>query len=172
MRHFYLIFSVLLCFFASCSPKIITQTRTEYRDSVVTVVRERIVRDTVGIEIPVEVEKIVTRDTLSRLENTYARSVAEVAGGFLHHSLESRPQVIYVPVEVPVADTTTTHTSSAIDEKTETKIQYVEKQLSWWQRTQIYGFRVAVLLALLWILWRYLGRKTKIGLWILQFFKK
>ena len=65
----------------SCSPKIVEkiETKVEYRD--------RVVHDTTTFEIPVEVEKIVTRDTVSHLENTYARSDASVSGGYLQHSL-------------------------------------------------------------------------------------
>lgn len=149
------VIGMVILLMSSCSPKIIYRTNTEYRDSLVTVVHERIVHDTVGIEIPVEVEKIVTRDTVSRLDNSFARSEAIVSGGFLHHSLESKPQVIYVPVEVPVTDTTTTHTSSAIEQKTETKVEYVEKKLSWIQKTSIYGFWCMVLFAALYFGWKY-----------------
>ena len=38
------------------------------RDSIRVEYRDRIVRDTINYEIPVEVEKIVTRDTVSHLE--------------------------------------------------------------------------------------------------------
>lgn len=161
------LFAILIAFCAiSCSPKIITQVRTEYRDSVVVEVRERLVRDTVSVEIPVEVEKVVTRDTVSHLENTYAKSDAVVSDGFLHHSLSSKPQVIYVPVEVPVSDTTTTHSTSAISEREETKIEYVEKKLSWWQKTQVHGFRCMLLFALLFFGWKY---RKKIWSWIRMF---
>ena len=150
------VFLVAGVFLFSCgTPKVIYQTNTEYRDSVVTVVHERLVHDTVSVEIPVEIEKIVTRDTVSRLENSFAKSEAVVSGGFLHHSLESKPRTIYVPVEVPVTDTTTHHSSSALEQKTETKVEYVEKELTWRQKTEIYGFRCMVLFALLYFLWRY-----------------
>ncbi|MBQ3813662.1 MAG: hypothetical protein II841_08860 [Bacteroidales bacterium] len=142
--------------FTGCgTPKEVIKWRTEYKDSVRVEVHERLVKDTVSVEIPVEVEKIVTRDTVSRLDNSFARSEAIVSGGFLHHSLESKPQVIYVPVEVPVTDTTTTHTSSAIEQKEETKVEYVEKPLTWLQKTEIYGFRCMVLFALLWFGFKY-----------------
>ena len=152
---FLCVIGMVILLMSSCSPKIITQVRTEYRDSVRVEVHERLIHDTVSVEIPVEVEKIVTRDTVSRLENTYAKSEAVVSGGFLHHSLSSKPQVIYVPVEVPVTDTTTTHTSSAIEQKTETKVEYVEKKLSWIQKTSIYGFWCMVLFAALYFGWKY-----------------
>jgi hypothetical protein len=127
--------------FSGCSPKVVVQKETvvEYRD--------RIVVDTATVEIPVEVEKIVTRDTLSHLENKYAKSDAMVSGGMLHHSLESKPQIIKVPVEVHVTDTLCKETQ--IIEK-EVK---VDKPLSLWQKAKIGAFwwlLWAVVLLLLW----------------------
>ena len=107
---------------SSCTPKIIykTETKIEYRD--------RVVHDTTSLEIPVEVEKIVTRDTVSHLENSYAKSDAVVSGGFLSHSLESKPQIIKIPVEVHVTDT--------LIKEAEIKevVKEVEKPLTWWQK--------------------------------------
>ena len=135
-----LAFLLVLCL-ASCSPRVITETETiiEYRD--------RIVTDTAVVEIPVEVEKIVTRDTISHLENTYAKSDAMVSEGFLHHSLESIPQYIKVPVEVHVTDTL----YKEAEIRTETV--EVEKPLSWWQKFRMDAFwwlLGAVVLLLLW----------------------
>ena len=135
-----LAFLLVLCL-ASCSPRVITETETiiEYRD--------RIVTDTAVVEIPVEVEKIVTRDTISHLENTYAKSDAMVSEGFLHHSLESIPQYIKVPVEVHVTDTL----YKEAEIRTETV--EVEKPLSWWQKFCMDAFwwlLGAVVLLLLW----------------------
>lgn len=127
---------------ASCSPRIITKKETviEYRD--------RVIHDTATVEIPVEVEKIVTRDTVSHLENTYAKSDAIVSEGYLHHSLESKPQYIKVPVEVHVTDTLYK------DAEIRTETEYVEKRLSWWQKFSIDAFwwlvGVVVLALLLW----------------------
>ena len=114
----------------SCSPKIVEkiETKVEYRD--------RVVHDTTTFEIPVEVEKIVTRDTVSHLENTYARSDASVSGGYLQHSLESIPQIIKVPYEVVVTDTLFIE-KQAVETIKEVK---VEKPLSWWQRFKIGAF--------------------------------
>lgn len=152
------VFLVAGVFLFSCgTPKVVYETKTEYRDSIVTVVRERLVHDTVSVEVPVEIEKIVVPDTdTSRLENSFAKSEAYVdINGFLHHSLESKPQKIDVPVEVPVTDTTTVHQTASVSEKTETKYVEVEKELTWLQKTQIYGFRCMILFALLYFLWRY-----------------
>ena len=54
--------------------------------------------DTVFLEVPKIVEKIVTADTVSVLENDFARSAAEVSDGLLSHSLETKP--VKQPVEV------------------------------------------------------------------------
>lgn len=136
-----LIVLLLLCA-TSCSPKIVykTETKIEYRD--------RIVRDTATFEIPVEVEKIVTKDTVSHLENKYAKSDAVVSDGFLSHSLESKPQYIKVPVKVHVTDTLY---KEALTIEKEVK---VEKPLSWWQRFRLGAFwwlLGGLLLAILWI---------------------
>lgn len=135
--------SLLLCacLLASCSPRIIKEVHTqiEYRD--------REVHDTAVVEIPKIIEKNVTRDTASHLENTYARSDASVRDGFLWHSLESKPQIIKVPVTVHVTDTL--YKEAQIEEK----IVEVEKPLSWWQRFRIGAFWWlcgAVLLLLAW----------------------
>lgn len=140
MRKVAVILAVIVAVFA-CSPKVIVQKEviTEYRD--------RIVHDTATVEIPVEVEKIVTKDTASHLENTYAKSDAVVSGGFLHHSLESIPQIIKVPVEVHVTDTLYK------EAEIHTETVEVEKPLTWWQKFRIGAFWWlvgAVVLLLLW----------------------
>ena len=73
---------------AAPSEKIITETRVE------TVFQT----DAVFLEVPRIVEKIVTKDTVSVLENEYAKSEASVSDGLLSHSLETKP--VQQPVEV------------------------------------------------------------------------
>lgn len=115
-------------FFASCSPRIVEKvvTEVEYRD--------RVVHDTATVEITKEVEKIVTRDTVSHLENTYAKSDALVSGGFLTHSLESIPQIIEVPYEVHVTDTLVKE-AQIIEKEVN-----VEQPLSAWKSFEIKAF--------------------------------
>lgn len=133
----------LVCVLMSgCSPKIVEKvvTQVEYRD--------RVVHDTATVEVPVEVEKIVTRDTTSHLENNWAKSDAMVSGGFLHHSLESKPRIIQVPVEVHVTDTVLKEQEIKEVEK------LVEKELTWWQRFRMEAFPwllLAVVLLLLYV---------------------
>ena len=138
-----LVYIVMLAAICGCSPKIIEKvvTQVEYRD--------RYVHDTTEVKIPYEVEKIVTRDTMSHLENTYAKSDAVVSEGFLSHSLESKPQIIKVPVEVHVTDTIWK------ESEIKTEIQYVEKPLSWWKTTQIKGFWGLLGVVVLFLCWKF-----------------
>ena len=67
-------------------------TRVEVR------VEKEIVVDTAWVELPVIVEKVVTLDTASVLENRYAKSEAVVSGGRLSHSLATK--AVREPVKV------------------------------------------------------------------------
>ena len=137
---------------AACSPKIIYKTETviEYRD--------REIHDTTTFEIPVEVEKIVTKDTISHLENQFAKSDARVSDGLLYHSLESIPQVIKVPYEVHVTDTLYKE-SQVIEKEVE-----VEKPLSWWQKFRMNAFWWLILGVVLLLVWTF--RKSILKLFI------
>ena len=140
-----LLFAV--CLLASCSPRIIKEVHTEIE------YRDREVHDTATVEIPVIIEKNITRDTVSHLENTYAKSDAMVSQGLLFHSLESKPQIIKVPVTVHVTDTL--YKEAQIEEK----IVEVEKPLSWWQKFRMEAFwwlSGAVLLLLAWTFRKFL----------------
>lgn len=97
------------------------------KDSSRVEIRERLVRDTVFVPIEKEKEVIVTRDTISHLENTYAKSDAIVRKGELYHSLESKPQIVKVPVQVTVRDTIVVY------KQAEMIIKEVERPLSAWQ---------------------------------------
>ena len=94
MKNFTLVLFSALCVAcatarqAAPSEKIITETRIE------TVFQT----DTVFLEVPKIVEKVVTKDTVSVLENEFAKSAASVSGGLLAHSLETKP--VQKPVEV------------------------------------------------------------------------
>lgn len=123
----------------------------EYRDSVRVEYRDRIVHDTTTFTVEKEVEKIVTRDTVSHLENSWAKSDAVVSDGFLSHSLESIPQIVKVPYEVEVRDTIIVEKSA----QAEVKEVKVEKPLSWWQRLKIGAFPWLVGLCLALLLWTF-----------------
>ena len=136
--------------FQSCCPKHYPQI--VYRDSVRVEIRERLVHDTVAIEVPKIVEKNVTRDTISHLENDWAESDVELKDGFLWHSLATKGKTVYVPVQVPVHDTLIVE-----KEAQETIIEKeVEKPLSWWQRLKIGAF------------WWLLGGLLLLAVWVFR----
>lgn len=125
-------------FCTGCSPRIITiETEKHVRD---TLVRERIIRDSVVVPVPYEVEKVVTRDSSSHLENSFAKSDAGIKDGMLYHTLESKPQDYKAEVLVPVRDTV------IVTQDAETIIKEVEKKLNWWQRVRLDGFWVLLII--------------------------
>ena len=104
---------------AAPSEKILVETRIE------TVYKT----DTVYLEVPKIVEKIVTADTVSVLENEYAKSEASVSEGLLAHSLETKP--IKQPVEV---QTQVVYRDSVIvKDNVIVQTVEVEKELTGWQ---------------------------------------
>ena len=94
---------------------------------------EKIVKDTAWFELPVIVEKVATLDTASVLENKYAKSEAVVAGGVLHHSLQTKP--IREPVSVESKETV--RDSIVYRDRIQTRTVEVEKKLTGWQQAKM-----------------------------------
>ena len=125
MKNFTLVLFSALCVACSVSrqaapsEKIITETRIE------TVYQT----DTVYLEVPKIVEKVVTKDTVSVLENEFAKSAASVSDGLLAHSLETKP--VQKPVEV---QTKIVYRDSIIFKDVVVyETVEIEKELSRWQ---------------------------------------
>lgn len=104
---------------AAPSEKILVETRIE------TVYKT----DTVYLEVPKIVENIVTADTVSVLENEYAKSEASVSEGLLAHSLETKPvkQPVEVQTQVVYRD------SVIVKDNVIVQTVEVEKPLTGWQ---------------------------------------
>ena len=62
--------AALLVGAVGCSPRIVEKIKVETKDSIRVEINERVVHDTVSVSVPIEIEKVVTRDTTSKLENT------------------------------------------------------------------------------------------------------
>ena len=144
----------------ACSPKVLPPV-IQIRDSVRVEIRDRIVHDTVSFEVPVIIERNMTRDTTSHLENDWAKSDASLTDGFLSHSLETKGQTVYVPVAYPVHDTLFVE-----KEAQETIItKEVERELTWWQKARLRGFwwlALGLVAALAWIFRKPLLRLLKL----------
>ncbi len=149
MKNFILVLFSALCVAcatarqAAPSEKIITETHIE------TVFHT----DTVFLEVPKIVEKIVTADTVSVLENEYAKSEASVSDGLLAHSLETKP--IQQPVEV---QTKIVYRDSVVFKDVVVyETVEVEKELTGWQsfKMKMGGWFLGILslLALAAIIW-------------------
>ena len=109
--------------------------------------------DTVFLEVPKIVEKIVTADTVSVLENEYAKREASVSDGLLAHSLETKP--IHQPVEI---QTKIVYRDSVIFKDVVVyETVEVEKELTGWQsfKMKMGGWFLGILslLALAAIIW-------------------
>jgi hypothetical protein len=127
----------------SCATNRVLSSHIE-QDSVSVEVRERIeyIRDTVEVAIPAISESVATRDTVSHLENPYAASRAVIAGGILHHSLMTKPQIQRIPVRTPsLRRDSIVYRNFYRDITTE-----VGRELTCWQQTQIKGFWAMILL--------------------------
>ena len=127
--------------------KTVTQTRIE------TVFET----DTVYVALPQIVEKVITADTSSVLENDYAKSEAVISNGMLAHSLETKP--VQKPVEV---QTKTVYRDSIIfRDRVVTETLEVEKDPTRWQtfkmKTGGITLTILSLLALTAISWIIIG---------------
>lgn len=132
----------IICMFCGCA---VTKPTIATSDSVRIEYRERIVRDTVEYELPVIIEKHITDDTLSVIENKYAKTTAVVRNGRLSHDLQTKPAKIQVPVAVEVHDTTYVEKSA----ETSTEIVEVERELTAFQKYFIWSGKVFTLLMFL-----------------------
>lgn len=145
-------FAVALLLFSSCRTgrQVVV---VEARDSVR--VEERVweikVTDTLFVEVPMQKESTTVRDSMSHLENDYAISDARIMiDGSLYHSLETKPRIDTLTQElyVQVRDTT------IYREKVIPQIVTVEKGLSDWQKIQIRGFWIFLILTSVYIIIR------------------
>ena len=146
------IFDVLV---ASCGSSRHAATSIETHDSTKVEVRmERIEHiDTVYIELPRQVERIVTQDTTSHLENDYAVSEARVEAGMLHHTLEPKAAKVPVPAKATIEKMYGVTTISKA--KAEKEKVYIEKELTAWQRFRLNGFWVLAAMVGGFVVWKY-----------------
>lgn len=140
MKHLPLL--LLLTFIiGGCASSRRLSENVHQQDSVQIKVETRIeyVPDTVYIEIPAQTAERETADSTSHLENDYTTSDARInPDGTLFHNLKTKPQKKPVEFEKPVE-----HKDSIVYKtKTVTKVRTVEvpHELTWWEKTQIYGF--------------------------------
>lgn len=150
MRSSIIVLATLLATFSCCPCRHLATGTT---DSVTTRIVERIerIRDTVKLQLPAERVENTTADTTSHLETSYAVSMAAIRNGSLHHSLwnKTTPVGVAVNLDFKVQDVTKERLFKV------TNTVEVPAELSWWQETQIKGFRVLVLIVLVFVGWKF-----------------
>lgn len=139
---------LLLLAVSACStvrhlPTVTDSTKVEVR------VVEKIVRDTAWVELPAIEEKVQTLDTVSVLENKYAKSEASVFGGILTHSLQTKP--VREPVSVKAREIV--RDSIIFRDRIQTQTVEIERKLNWWQSLKMKAGGVALLVIALAILY-------------------
>lgn len=137
-------FAVVLLLFPSCRTgrQVVV---VEARDSVRVEERVRDVRvvDTFFMEVPPQSGERTTADSTSHLENDYAISDARInPDGSLSHSLETKHRTDTLSREVGVQ----VRDSIVYREKVIPQVVTVEKELSDWQKIQIRGFWIFLIL--------------------------
>ena len=143
MKNFILVLFSLLCV-ACGSVKQVTPTERVVTETRIETVYKT---DTVLLEIPKIVEKVVTKDTVSVLENDYAKSQAVISDGLLAHSLETKP--IQKPVEVQTK--IVCRDSVIVKDNVIVQTVEVEKELTGWQsfKMKMGGWFLGILITLI-----------------------
>ena len=143
MKNFILVLFSLLCV-ACGSIKQVTPTERVVTETRIETVYQT---DTVLLEIPKIVEKVVTKDTVSVLENDYAKSQAVISDGLLAHSLETKP--VQKPVEVQTK--IVCRDSVIVKDNVIVQTVEVEKELTGWQtfKMKTGGFALGIIVLLI-----------------------
>lgn len=147
--------AALLFLVGCCANK---QLASDTHDDVRTEVRERIVyRDTViYMEVPHELQSQTVRDTTSHLETSVAVSEARInSDGSLTHSLGNKPIFFGINFKMPELR----RDSIVYRNFYRTDTIEVPRPLTWWQQTQIKGFRAMCVIVLAYLLLRRWKRK-------------
>nr|DAH35249.1 MAG TPA: periplasmic binding protein [Caudoviricetes sp.] len=147
-------FVLLAVLVTSCGSSRHAVTSIETHDSTKVEVRtERIEHiDTIYVELPRQVERIVTQDTTSRLENDYAVSEARVEAGMLHHTLETKA------AKIPVLSKSTIEKKDSVTTNSKSEVEkekfYIEKELTAWQKFRLRGFWILAAIIGGYLVWR------------------
>ena len=147
---------ILAAFLTGCAA--CEQLAIETRDSVRVEIKEHIVyRDTtVYKELPRESQTQTVRDTCSHLETSVAVSDARInPDGSLAHSLENKPVLFGIDFKMPLLR------RDSVVYRNFYRVNTVEvpRPLTWWQQTQVKGFRIMLAIAIAYFIIRRWRRK-------------
>lgn len=156
------IVAMVIALLVGCSsPRAVQSTVVADTTSVKVVHHIEQVRDTVYVEIPQIIERNVTRDTVSHLENEYAKSDAIVDGEFLWHTLETKQQekIVEIVKEIEYID-------REIEKKVEV-VKYLDRLIeaedTRFEKTQKTVFWMVIACVITWICYAIVRNRSKIG---------
>ena len=143
MKNFILVLFSALCVACATARQAAPSEKIQIETRIETVYQT----DTVYLEVPQIVEKIVTADTVSVIENYYAMSSASVSDGLLSHSLETKPvqQPVQVQTKIVYRD------SVVFKDVVVYETVEVEKELTGWQffKMKMGGWFLGILIILI-----------------------
>ena len=140
-----LLAALLLCGCAA-TRHVSDSVNSEERDTVRVETVTIYVPDTVFVAIPAQTAERETRDSVSNLENDYATSEARInPDGSLYHDLRTKPQKKPVEFQKPVERRDSIVYRERVRTETVTETVEVPRQLTWFQKTSIYGFWAAII---------------------------
>ena len=146
---------LVACLLSGCAARRIVGVTSQDSVRVEVVERVEYITDTIEVAIPYEREA-VTRDTSSHLVNAYAMSDAAILpDGRLFHSLETIPQLRPFSFEKPILRRDSIVYRNFYREE----VVEVERDLTWWQETQIRAFWAMLFIICIVILWKLLRSK-------------
>ena len=107
------------------------------KDSIKIIIETKLVKDTVYIDVPLQEKENIIKDSVSHLETDYAVSDARIEkDGYLFHSLKNKEgQKSFI-----ISNIIEKRDTIRYREKREVIIKEVPRELSWFQKTQMYGF--------------------------------
>ena len=139
------LFAMVLLAFLLCGCKTNKiMEKTDTNDSVRIEYVEKVVKVpvTVYVEVPVEVKEKFSNDSTSHLETSFAVSDASMVWidgvAFLRHSLANKPQKVEKKDSVAVTEKEKTIYKTRRVTYTVKETEYVEKELSWWQKMRLW----------------------------------
>ena len=147
MKH--ILYFLCLLVLTSCATCKHQTTSTNIRDSLLVKIRYHtiFIDDTILVRLPAERTEQTVRQDSSHLETSAAVSDARInPDGSLTHSFENKQDDQKIPTKRPIE-----YRDSIVyrDREVEVeKIVPVERELTWWQQTQIRGFWVAIIIIL------------------------
>lgn len=147
MKH--ILYFLCLLVLTSCATCKHQTTSTNIRDSLLVKIRYHtiFIDDTILVRLPAERTEQTVRQDSSHLETSAAVSDARInPDGSLTHSLENKQDDQKISTKRPIE-----YRDSIVyrDREVEVeKIVPVERELTWWQQTQIRGFWVAIIIIL------------------------